>query len=297
VQANLNQFDTGPQLLDTAIVRQERLTMAAAAQRPDCIVMAESALLTYLDRRPGMRRMVQGWSNQAQSPLIIGSLHWEIGDTAAHRQYNVYNTAFFVKPDEPVLDRYFKIKLVPFSETLPFEGLFPMLSRVNLGESDFKEGSEPVTFRIGDSIGAVPFVCYEIIYPGFVRSRLDSTATTLVNITNDGWFGRTSGPFHHAAMARMRSIENGISLVRCANSGISMLVDPLGRVISKTPLYEEALLIGEVPLQRIPTLYTQLGEWPLGASGFIVVLALALLLLRRGVPVAPASDDASASAE
>ena len=120
---------------------------------------------------------------------------------------------------------------MPFSEALPFQGIFPILSRVNLGQADFKSGATPVIYSIGSDIRAVPLICYEIIYPGFVRGRLTSAANLLVNVTNDGWFGKSSGPFQHAVMARQRCIENGVSLARCANSGISMLVDRCGRAV------------------------------------------------------------------
>jgi len=96
------------------------------------------------------------------------------------------------------------------------------------------------------NIRAVPLVCYEIIYPGFVRGRLTNSTNLLVNVTNDGWFGKSSGPFQHAVMSRQRCIENGISLARCANAGISMLVDQYGRILCKTRLNERTQLSGNI---------------------------------------------------
>jgi apolipoprotein N-acyltransferase len=173
------------------------------------------------------------------------------------------------------------MNLVPFSEALPFQGLFPILSRVNLGQADFKRGVTPVIFPIGKDIKAVPLVCYEIIYPGFVRGRLTKSTNLLVNVTNDGWFGKSSGPFQHAVMSRQRCIENGISLARCANSGISMLVDQYGRILSKTRLNERTSLSGAIPLTRVQTLYSRWGDWPVILSWSLAVLLTVLMVFKR----------------
>jgi apolipoprotein N-acyltransferase len=108
---------------------------------------------------------------------------------------------------------------------------------------------------------AAPFICYEIIYPGFVQKRLKNGANLIVNITNDGWFGKSSGPFQHATMSRLRSIENGVQMVRCANSGISMHVDHFGRVIEKTGLYERTVLTSTCLLKSPNTFYSKWGDW------------------------------------
>jgi apolipoprotein N-acyltransferase len=104
----------------------------------------------------------------------------------------------------------------------------------------------------------------------------------LVNITNDGWFGKSSGPYHHAMMARMRSIENGITLARCANSGISMAVDPLGRVIAQTKLYERTILMCTVPMYTLPTLYTAYGDWFVGLCGVALAMGF-IMMIRTGI--------------
>ena len=173
------------------------------------------------------------------------------------------------------------MNLVPFSEVLPFQGLFPILSRVNLGQADFKRGTTPVVFSIGKNIRAVPLVCYEIIYPGFVRGRLTNSTNLLVNVTNDGWFGKSSGPFQHAVMSRQRCIENGISLARCANAGISMLVDQYGRILCKTRLNERTQLSGNISLSRVTTFYSRWGDCPVILSWGLVVLMAALMALKK----------------
>jgi apolipoprotein N-acyltransferase len=280
IQANLDQLHWSSGSLDTSFAVIESLTYRAAQDSPRCIVMAESALLCYLDRQLRRRNRVLGWHDSLGVPMIIGALDWKRGPENSPYRFLVYNTAFFLGSGSRTLQPYYKMKLVPFSEAIPFEADFPVLSRVNLGESDFKAGSTPVVFTVDTALRVVPLICYEVIFPAFVRSRLDTAADVIVNITNDGWFRRSSGPFHHGAMARMRCIENGTSLVRCANSGISMMVDPVGRVIARKGLYRRGVLTAEVPLERLGTVYDRLGDWPVGISGLVLVLAAVTVLWR-----------------
>ena len=280
VQPVIDQNQWGNTSLDTSFAVIESLVTDAALSKPDAIILPESALLCYLVRRPTLRNRVIGWSRKIKVPLVIGSLHWEAAPPKFPKEYLVYNTAFFLDTGSSVFQPYYKMKLVPFSEILPFQGIFPILSRVNLGQADFQPGTNPATFDIGGKIKGAPFICFDIIYPSFVRSRLSQTTNILIQITNDGWFGRSSGPFQHALYAQQRCIENGISLARCANTGISMFVDQYGRIISKTRLGERRILEGTVPLSRIPTLYSRLGDWPVPMSGVIVALFLFLAVFQ-----------------
>jgi apolipoprotein N-acyltransferase len=262
LQPNIDQFNWSNKMLDTAFSVSESLALAAAAEEPDLMILPESALLCYLDRRREYRERVLSWVRKTRIPLVLGSIDWRKAPEGSSSEFFVYNTAFYADTGSSTLAPYYKERLVPFSEAIPFEGLFPILSRVNLGEADFQRGTDPTTFKSGGDLAMVPLICYESIFPGYVRSRIRSgNANLIVNITNDGWFGRSSGPRHHAMMARMRSIENGVSLARCANSGISMFVDPQGKMLGATGLYERTMLIRTVPVYSIPTLYSRFGDW------------------------------------
>jgi apolipoprotein N-acyltransferase len=282
IQSNIDQNNWGRNSIDTAFEITESLSYRVAQEEPDLIVMPESALLCYLERSRTYRNRLLRLADSIDIPVILGSLHWDRATDDSYYTYYVYNTAFFIDAGSREMEKYFKVKIVPFSEAMPFEGIFPILSRVNLGEADFKRGTDPHPFVISDSLVVVPYICYEIIYPGYVRSTVDSNSHLLVNITNDGWFGRSSGPFQHAAMARMRSIENGISMVRCANSGITMLVDQCGRVMQETGLYSRTTVTGEISKTRIDTLYSHLGDWPVYLSTILVGAALLFLLGKWG---------------
>jgi apolipoprotein N-acyltransferase len=274
IQAHIDQNHWGNQSLDTSFAIDEILTREAGLQHPDLLVYPESALLCYLDKRTALKYRVISWRDSLKIPFLVGALDWQMPPKNSIYDYYVYNTAFFLDNHSRELQPYYKIKLVPFSEILPFEGFLPILSRVNLGEADFKKGTRESIFNVIPGVRAAPFICYEIIYPDFVRRRVANGANVLVNITNDGWFGKSTAPFQHATMARMRCIENGVSLARCANSGISMFVDPHGKLLSRTKLYTRTVLTEQLPVAKVNTFYTKAGDWPVWLSMVILVLGI-----------------------
>jgi apolipoprotein N-acyltransferase len=281
LQPNIDPIHWGNRSLDTAFSTTESLVKKAAAEKPDCIILPESALLCYVTHRTGYRMRVEDWSRATKIPMILGSLDWENAATGSNYDYFVYNSAFYVDTIAAQFHVYHKIHLVPFSEAIPFEGIFPALSRVNLGEADFHRGSEPTVFHLGNRLDAAPFICYESNFPGFVRQRICLGANLIVNITNDGWFGKSSGPYHHAMMARMRSIENGVTLARCANSGISMFVDPVGRLVAYTNLYERTILTRSVPSSVVRTPYRRFGDWFVAACMVLVAVGGCVSVVAR----------------
>jgi len=281
LQGCIDQNHWGNNSLDTSFAIFDTLLTKAAVDKPDILIMPESALLCYLLRQHSLKDRVLAWSRKFRVPMILGALHWDMAPKKASTPYFVYNAAFFLDTATDNFRKYYKINLVPFSEVLPFQGVFPILSRVNLGQADFKSGSDPVVYSIGASLRAAPFICYEIIYPSFVRKRVRLGANLLVNITNDGWFGKSSGAFQHATMARMRCIENGVSLARSANSGISMFVDQYGRVLGRTKLYDRTFLTQRISTAVIPTPYSRFGDWPVLFSCLVVAISLGMLPFRR----------------
>ncbi len=276
IQSNIDQGNwNGRVSLDTSMAITEQMVFQANEQKTDLIIFPESGVYCYLERQWREKMQVLQWSRKTGVPMLIGTLHFERESDNPYYKYRVYNAVFFLDNETLKFERYFKIRLLPFSEALPFEGIFPIISRLNLGESDFKRGTEEVVFSI-DSLNCkpAPFLCYEIIFPDFVRDRVNAGANLLVNLTNDGWFGHSTGPFHHAEMSRMRSIENGVPLARCANSGISILIDPVGRILGKTKLYKRTVLTMDVPRKTIKTFYGRFGNWVIFASFLIIIIFL-----------------------
>jgi apolipoprotein N-acyltransferase len=275
----MDQFHWDNNSLDSAFTITEKMVRTAALNKPELIIGPESALLCYLERRPDLSSKVKSWANATNTPILLGALHWDKAQPGAPYEFNVYNSAFFIEPGSQNMEHYNKQKLVPFSEKMPFENLFPILSRVNLGEADFRSGDDPKIFSTRSKIKAVPFICYEIIFPSFVQQRLKMGANLIVTITNDGWFGKTSAPYQHATMARMRAIENKVSVVRCANSGISMFIDPFGRVLKKSELYTRAVMDGAVELKSADTFYSKYGDWFVSICLWVSAVGMAMALL------------------
>jgi len=259
LQSNMDQFNWTANSTDSAFTISGQMVTEAVKDKPEFIIFPESALHCYLARKTERRFAAHSWAQEANVPILAGALHWEYANKSQAEEYDVYNTAFIIENDK--LTPYHKIVLVPFSEIMPFQAKFPLISRVNLGGAGFKQGEKEAVFRINENLEIAPYICYEIIFPSFVQRRLLESTNLLVNITNDGWFGRSSGPYQHAAMSQMRSIENGISMSRSANSGISMHVDPYGRIIAKTGLYKRAILTTDVPVYRVATFYSRFGDW------------------------------------
>lgn len=271
LQTSIDQFNWGNKSLDTSFAVTESLTYIAAQNTPDIIIGPESALLCFLARQASYSQRVSKLVDSIKIPMLLGAVHWDIEKRDTGDVVYVYNTAFLIQPFKKEFTPYRKIKLVPFSEAMPFEGIFPILSRVNLGEADFSRGKENTIFIINNSFKIAPFICYEIIYPNFVRERLKENNTIIAHLTNDGWFGKTTGPYQHATMARMRAIENGVPLARCAITGISMLVDNNGKVIKKSGLYKRVIIDGSLPLSNTKTIYNKYGDWFVGLCLLIVI--------------------------
>lgn len=271
LQGNLNQFNWGNNSLDTAFAVLQLQMDAVSGEKPDLVISSESSILSFVARRSDHSQWVRNLVNSAGVPLIFGSLHWDKGPTGSPYEYLVYNTAFLAEPGRNDLQFYHKIKLVPFSEAIPFEVQFPILSRINLGEADFQRGKEHTIFNVGKTIKAAPLICYEAIFPEFVRQFAKKGANLLVMITNDGWFGKSTGPYHHAEMARLRAIECGIPIARSANSGVSMFVDAFGRMSARTGLYERAVITQKIYLMNLNTIYTRWGNWLVKSCLILVI--------------------------
>jgi apolipoprotein N-acyltransferase len=281
IQPNIDQAQWDNQSLDASVDVIERLVYETATHKPAFMVLPESSLFCYFLRHPWVHERVVTWVDSTKIPLLFGSLHWENGSRS---EYIVYNTAFLKKPHEQKFEYYYKMGLLPFSETMPFKSKIPILNRLNLGQSDFSAGTDPKIFAINDSVSAGPFICYEMIFPAMARQRANAGASMFVNITNDGWWGRSTGPYQHSLMTTLRAVENGIPLVRCANSGVSLVTDAYGRVLDKTTLYTRTILYADVPTTTIKTSYRRYGDWPLGCAIAIALAALIGGLILRLIP-------------
>jgi apolipoprotein N-acyltransferase len=171
-----------------------------------------------------------------------------------------YNSAFLVDGTE-LRYRYDKIHLVPFGEYMPLAWLLPLGHGIATEGEDYSPGEEMTVMHLEEHTALGVLICYESIFPEIARTAIGKGASVLLNITNDGWFGDTAAPYQHLAMARMRSLENRVWLVRSANTGVSAVFDPTGRMVSRIPLNQEGICTVRVPSSSTAgSFYTRFGD-------------------------------------
>jgi apolipoprotein N-acyltransferase len=252
------------------------MTREAAEKKVDLIIWPETASPCYLTHEPFYFNMVQSLAESLDTPLIVGSNEYQV---LGYNKYVYYNSAFFFTPAHNFPEAHYKLQLVPFSERIPFSDKIHVLDKIELGTADFSPGQEFIIFNHAKGKFAT-LICFEIIFPNLVREFVKRGAEFLVNITNDAWFGKTHGPFQHARIAVFRAIENRIGIARCANTGISMFVDPYGRTFNSTPLYVRKKVVGQISLRDEKTFYSAYGDWfAMGCSFFSLgILGLSFLV-------------------
>src|SRR5712671_3644398 len=196
-----------------------------------------------------------------------------------------YNSIYAIDHDGSVLSIYDKLHLVPFGEYLPFQDWMEKLGFVQLTkvQGGFIPGARRRTMEIPNAPRALPLICYEAIFPGDIATR-DDRPGWIINVTNDGWFGYSTGPYQHLQQARLRAIEEGLPIVRAANTGISAVIDPSGRIVARLGLGIEGVLDASLPTSLPPTVYARLGDIPAA----IIVAAALLFVVRRRVARHPA---------
>jgi apolipoprotein N-acyltransferase len=247
------------------------------------LIWPESAFPFFLEREPDALTQIADLLPPGVV-LITGAARVE-ESRASQPEIKVFNSIRVLGDDGAILATYDKLHLVPFGEFLPFqrflEGLgFQQLTRVRGG---FTPGPARRALAIPRLPPASPLICYEVIFPGQALPE-GRRPSWLLNLTNDAWFGITPGPYQHFAQARLRTIEEGLPLVRAANNGISAVVDPLGRVIRSLPLGSDGVIDAPLPRAINPTIYARLGDGPTLAA--ITILVLVILSVRRRKPAA-----------
>jgi len=193
-----------------------------------------------------------------------------------------YNSIYVLDHEGSVPAFYDKVHLVPFGEYLPFQDFLERLGLMQLTgiRGGYIPGQQHRVLTIPRAPPLLPLICYEIIFPEEARAFVGERPAWIVNVTNDGWFGASSGPYQHFQQARVRAIELGLPLVRAANTGISAVVDPLGRVVASLPLGVEGVLDSRLPNPVQATLYTRIGDGPV-LLGIALIFGVAYARRRR----------------
>ena len=280
IQGNIDQAVKWDPVFQAATIKTYlRLSLAAKSEKPDLIVWPESAtpFFLFFDKRP--TKKVLAGIEQAATDFLIGSPSFE----RQGKREIYYNSAYLVSPMTKNISKYDKAHLVPYGEYVPFKKWLPFLDKLVAQVGDFRPGTPGKTLLWHKNALGVQ-ICYEIIFPGLSRAMVKNNAVLLVNITNDAWFGKTSGPYQHFSMTIFRAVENRRALARAANTGISGFIDPVGRILASTPLLEEAAVTRALPLMSNITFYTRFGDLLamacLAVTMFVILIEIGKYVLK-----------------
>lgn len=232
----------------------ERLTRDAARSRPAVILWPETAVPVLLREDAAVLARLTSLAGELSTPLLVGSV-----DQTDAASPQLLNSAFFIT-SQGISAKYDKIHLVPFGEYVPLADIFGFIRGWATFVSDFAAGQIRTAFSLpGVSFASV--IWYEVIFPELFRKFVADGAGFMVNITNDAWFGTTSGPWQHLGMLPLRAVENRTAIARAANTGVSALVEPTGRIVRMLPMEATGFLEGQLPLRHRTTVYTRVGDW------------------------------------
>jgi apolipoprotein N-acyltransferase len=250
----------------------QELTLEAAQGGSDLVVWPETAVPAYF--MPELEHAPFFWdlADRIQAPILFGSLAYGPPVTGGDT-YGYYNSAFLAFPGSEAIARYDKSHLVPFGEYVPLKPLLPFVEKMVVGIGDFRPGGGHPLFLTAQAPCGV-LICYEIIFPELSRRYSALGASFLVNITNDAWFGRTGAPYQHFSMAVFRAVENRIPVIRAANSGVSGIIEPTGRIQASTPVFVRTFVEGLIPIKAKSTFYARYGDIGVGACGLLLLLRM-----------------------
>jgi apolipoprotein N-acyltransferase len=267
VQANFDFFEKNEDNEDA--ISERHRSMSQSLDSPDLVIWPETAVQAWIplssdslsDDGKSIVPQVDG------TYFMVGGLSYSINKvspdgTISEEDINQFNTAFLTDPQGKILGRYHKIKLLLFGEYLPFSKYIPSLKKLSPATGDFIPGSELNLFEIKEKdVKIAPLICYEDIIPSFSRRFVNEGANLIVNLTNDAWFGRSTAPYQHLLLSIPRAVETRRYLIRSTNTGISAVIDPVGRIVADTGIFEQATLEEEVGIMDgEKTLYTRTGD-------------------------------------
>ena len=247
-----------------------KLVRKVTVQQPDLIIWPETALPGSLKKEPWLKYWVSQLAKTSKTFHLIGG--FDIRDNC------YYNSAFLISSEGKVIASYAKIHLVPFGEYVPFKFLRRWIRVLNeIG--DITPGKEYKIFYTPKGKFCVG-ICYETIFPELIRKFVQRGSDLIVNITNDAWFGKTSAPQQHFIANIFRAVENRRWVVRAANTGISGFIDPYGKIVNSTEIFETDFLISEVSALKKKTFYTSYGNVFVYICGLIVLIKILTKILK-----------------
>jgi apolipoprotein N-acyltransferase len=271
-----------PAMRDAIMERYIAMTREAIGRKAQFIIWPESATpLPYEQDMPG-GELIRRLTREAQVTLLIGSDQVETlrPVPAAKPESRLYNAAYLIKPDGSTAAVYRKMHLVPFGEYVPFSRLLYFIGPLVEAVSDFVPGTDATLLPVKGHMVSTA-ICYEVIYSGLMRTFVTRGSELLTTITNDAWYGWSSAAYQHWEQASLRAIEEGRYLARAANTGISGFVDPYGRVMQRSNMFQSAVMAEDVRFITERTIYSRIGDVVGWLS--VALTVAALLTTCRGV--------------
>lgn len=282
VQANIPQdvkWDAAFRM--ETLSRYGNLTRSISDDNPDLIVWPEAATPFIFEEGGFFKRQVFTIVQEAGIPLLFGT---PARSREADHSSSLTNSAYLIDPSGAILSRQDKLHLVPFGEYVPLPRILFFLDKMVEGIGNFKAGTEYTIMEVpSHNNGVVKLgtaICYEVIFPDLVREFVAGGAKLMATLTNDAWFGLSSAPKQHFSMVVFRSIENRVSFIRAANTGISGFISPSGRILKTSKLFEAAALTEHLPIYSTRSFYTRFGDLFVKVCG-IISLVLIVTRIRR----------------
>ncbi len=249
---------------ETTLQRYTELTREAVRQRPALIAWPETAVPGDVEHDPRLFKPVRELAMEVGIPLLVGSAE-HAKFTKRESGSRIYNSMVLVMPDGRIAGAYRKIRLVPFGEYVPLKGLFTWPAAIASSMGDSVPGDTLTVFRVGD-VDVASTICWENIFPDLFRQFVRHGARVVVNATNEAWFQDSGAPRQFLAISVFRAAEHRVSVLRVANTGISALIDPHGRIVQRLrspdgrDVFVAGVLAASVPVSRSTTLYTAYGD-------------------------------------
>jgi apolipoprotein N-acyltransferase len=278
IQGNIAQTDKwNPARAGMILDRYVQLTRQASDNGAQFIIWPESSTPFYFEEDPA-GAVVRTLARTLGKPLLLGSDEFEDSQPVRH-----YNSAFMLDTHGATAAVYRKIHLVPFGEYVPFQRLLFFVGPLVDAVSAFSRGTRVTMLPVEGHMVSTA-ICYEVTYPALSREAVRQGSEMLTTVTNDAWYGDSSAAYQHFEMAAMRAIEQGRYLVRAANTGISGIIDPYGRILVRTNLFETVAVVGEARFVQDTTVYARIGDLVAHLSLGVTVLALIVAIkgVRRG---------------
>lgn len=281
VQANIPAKQKWEIPADETLALYEKQSQIVLAARPQVLIWPETAVPVPIRFRPWARAELHRWVDSVNVPLLTGALDYDKDGNGGHLPQNA---AFLISPGSRELPRSAKRHLVPLGERIPGQKLFPFLGKIRLGQAEFAPGETLTVFRPMPDVPIGCLICFEVVFPEVATELVRRGANIFVNMTNDGWYGNSSGPYQHLALSRLRAIVTRRSIARAANTGISALIEPSGKILCKAGYGRRSALVGELPLNSGMTFAVRYAAWLQPLLALLMIIGI-IICRKRGQPL------------